>query len=365
MDPQEVTQRDDSVVDLSEVCDAIADFNRIHEIEALQSSYEDVLEDLEELCDEKDDELDSDNEIEGEFCLEDEDDDAPEIDLEREAVGTVVRNRQESFEKLEEEYHTILASSGLGIELSLCPPWKGVWEEEFQRQRSGDFEQLSVFFKIEDIQKYLDYFRSFLPFEIDDGDLHCFERVLLDLRNQLTYDYDLKDPNDNRAISLLGSLGQFLELAEELELGFDAGLYDLIHDFKTYYYIGRERFLYEFLEAERKEIIRRKDVKVSCLGVEFNIDEDDYPPSHWHRLDDVDPEDYEDIWYEALEALETVNQNPRSRKLAEALREKLSSVLFSVRSDLEVTDGGRIRSEKEIAAFCDVLDDVYGELRCL
>ena len=198
-------------------------------------------------------------------------------------------------------------------------------------------------FKLFDSKKFLNYLGEMDKDKLSESQIHGLKAVIRSLTIQLKSQYEISDPNDERAIELLGNLNKIIKAYEKI------GLSELITDLSKYSEIASKKFLREYLLVERSNLLAEIGGK-------------NFGPSQWHR-DSTEQTYREKYWGSALRIVEIIGKNKNAREFQSQVIEHLKESLKWAKKDLIKNQSDKIEERTE--KYKIIIDEIYEKLESL
>jgi len=179
--------------------------------------------------------------------------------------------------------------------------------------------------------------------KLSESQIHGLKAVIRSLTIQLKSQYEISDPNDERAIELLGNLNKIIKAYEKI------GLSELITDLSKYSEIASKKFLREYLLVERSNLLAEIGGK-------------NFGPSQWHR-DSTEQTYREKYWGSALRIVEIIGKNKNAREFQSQVIEHLKESLKWAKKDLIKNQSDKIEERTE--KYKIIIDEIYEKLESL
>lgn len=215
-----------------------------------------------------------------------------------------------SLDNLRDKIDPILSATGL----SLQPVETGKMFGP-----TGEQESTAMKLNLSNGSKFVAYLEA-LEGNATQSQLLGIEDIPQILVQQLTSQYDLSDPNDERVLEFFGSAQKIINSYKKL------GLSEEVKELSTYLDIARQGYLREFLAARKAQVLEKPGAKT-------------FGPSMWHT--DTSEEGYIKSWDKTLEAIELIGKNPKAKQLYESAIQNLMACIVYAKNDLE-----KIKKEK-------------------
>lgn len=252
---------------------------------------------------------------------------------------TQAKEQRFSLEELVSKNGEVLARTGLSLE-----PVNGsttLYTKEGEILPSSEMG-----LNLADRDRFLAYLEALQPETLTDSQALGLETVAETLTKQLTTQYNLDNPADDRMIELLSGLGKIVDQYDRLDPKKNRGLQAAIEQLRIYAEIGKAKYLREYLLVEKS-------------GILAEVGGPNFGPSNWHT--DSEPASYRIRWQQALEVLRIVQSNPNAATLAKQLQSNLVASLEYARKDLEQSESSHIVDSRE-HLFLDVLEEFAAQL---
>jgi len=198
-------------------------------------------------------------------------------------------------------------------------------------------------FNLFDSKKFLNYLGEMDKDKLSESQIHGLKAVIRSLTIQLKSQYEISDPNDERAIELLGNLNKIIKAYEKI------GLSELITDLSKYSEIASKKFLREYLLVERSNLLAEIGGK-------------NFGPSQWHR-DSTEQTYREKYWGSALRIVEIIGKNKNAREFQSQVIEHLKESLKWAKKDLIKNQSDKIEERTE--KYKIIIDEIYEKLESL
>src|SRR3989344_1193214 len=195
-------------------------------------------------------------------------------------------------------------------------------------------------FNLFDSKKFLNYLGEMDKDKLSESQIHGLKAVIRSLTIQLKSQYEISDPNDERAIELLGNLNKIIKAYEKI------GLSELITDLSKYSEIASKKFLREYLLVERSNLLAEIGGK-------------NFGPSQWHR-DSTEQTYREKYWGSALRIVEIIGKNKNAREFQSQVIEHLKESLKWAKKDLIKNQSDKIEERTE--KYKIIIDEIYEKL---
>ena len=173
---------------------------------------------------------------------------------------------------------------------------------------------------IADGEKFTAYLGSLKGATITEGERRSLGSIAVILERQFIGEYDVMNPNDERFFNLIGSLEKIINLYTEL------GLERSIAKLKKLLAVTRGKYLKEYLLVARNP----------SLGQYLTFDKGHigfFGPAEWHT--DINLEEYEQKWKEAIDIYHQTKENPRAEELSQALKQRLLEAIELAKNNIE------------------------------
>lgn len=247
------------------------------------------------------------------------------------------REKKLSVEHLEAAHRETLERTGLGLE-----PVKGHAVLFTGREEIPSSEMR---LNVVDGSKFVGYLHTLDEGSLSESQVKGLKTVVDSLTAQLTEQYDLSDPDDERMHELFGSLDQIIEQYRRLDGQGKTGLGHSVEEVATYLDVARKRYLREYLLAQHESLLAKAEDKR-------------FGPSWWWG--DSTPESYKGYWESALEATKKIGENPNAqplyRDVVDNLKESLRHTKEKLRTPLDSF------KEEEVTEKRVITDEMYETL---
>lgn len=239
-------------------------------------------------------------------------------------------NREPPLERIKLQYTDLINRTGIGLETIGT---NHIFGADGKRQAS------ELRFNLADRAKFIEYLNSIPPENLTPSQAEGLKSVAVSLTTQLTQEYQISNPKDERMIELLGGLNEINQAYDRLDPGKQNGLSQAVENLKKYDQAAQGKHLKEYLTVEK-------------AGLMAEIGGRNFGPSRWHT--DATPEFYEDHWQLALEIFKSLGDNPHAQDLQNQVRENLKASLAYAREDLERNEESH-RAKSNEAFFLQVI----------
>jgi len=220
-------------------------------------------------------------------------------------VAYIEIGTQISWGNIELRYKDLLAATGLSLEAI---------DANATVFTGGDqIPSTQMRINIANGKAFVQYLDSLTQETITDTQKYGLQEVAKSITLQLSKEYSLDDPEDERVLDLFGQLEPVINSYGKLGLGKSTEKLSEYLDF------ARKGFLLEYIK------IQREDLFAEVGGHNFG-------PSEWHT--DMSPEHYQERWEQALNTLDGVSQNPRAEELAQKLKTHLKQSAEYAQQDI-------------------------------
>lgn len=250
-------------------------------------------------------------------------------------------DRKAALEQLIQRHGDIMLRTGITLE-----PVRGF---ATLYTAEGETPTSEMRINLTDRLQFLHYLQALQPETITDSQVLGLVTVAETLRQQLTGEYKLDDPSDDRMIELLGNLDSIIDSYDRLDPGGQRGLRASIERLREYAKIAQAKYLPEFI------MVQKADLLAEIGGGNFG-------PSKWHT--DSTPQYYRRRWERTLAVLERVKKNPNASELAARLLEHLVQSARYAHDDLEQKEATHIMTSNE-RKLLDVLEEMQDRLQLL
>jgi len=213
---------------------------------------------------------------------------------------------QISWGDMERKFRDILAATGLSLEAV------GGGATLFTSGDQIPSSQMRI--NLKNGRTFVQYLCSLSQETLTPGQRYGLEKVADSFTLQLSREYQISDPNDERVLGLFGQLEQVIVGYQKLGLGKST------EKLSEYLKFARKGYLLEYITIER-------------AGLFAEVGGENFGPSRWHT--DMSPEHYRSRWDQALDIFDKVSQNPRAAEVAQRLRTHLILSAEYAQQDIE------------------------------
>jgi len=161
---------------------------------------------------------------------------------------------------------------------------------------------------------FVQYLNSLSQETLTDNQRYGLEEVAESITFQLSHEYKLDDPEDERVLNIFGHLEPVINSYRKL------GLSESTKQLSEYLDFARKGYLLDYL------IVQREGLFAEIGGKNFG-------PSEWHT--DANPEHYQKMWDKALDMLDRVRKNTRATELSDKLRTHLKKSAEYAQQDIK------------------------------
>lgn len=246
---------------------------------------------------------------------------------------------------------TILHATGLGVESVRNIGVLLGYDEE------SDVHAQELRFNLDDGKRFAAYLGALDEATITTDQARGLTTVAESLTKQLTSEYQLENPNDERLIELFGNLQRIIEGYQSLDVAGKNSLSESVSQLSEYLAIARQKYLREYIIAQRAKLLTTNEDRA-------------FGPYDWHG--DSTPDSCREYWGQALNALREIKKNQNAKPLFEETVENLKSALKFAKLDLTESNE-EVKSQdpdvieldippRDISAYKIAIDDIYEEL---
>lgn len=241
-----------------------------------------------------------------------------------------------SVEEIEKMHELALEKTGLSLE-----PIKGI-----ATLYSGGEEIPSseMRMNVANGKKFVEYLNVLDEHSLTENQMKGLKTVAESFVSQLTQQYELGNPNDERTINLFANLDEIIKEYKRLDETNQTGLASSVERLGLYLDIARQGYLREYILAENERLLATPDNKV-------------FGPSEWWA--DSTPESLkEHYWEKAIEHTKKIGQNPKAQKLYTQVVENLKASLRYNKEELKRIDKD-LPNRKVFEEKLIVVDEMY------
>ena len=255
----------------------------------------------------------------------------------------IEQRREDELQNILKRHREDLGRAGLSLEpvksgITLIP--SGVESMEDVKHA------LEMRINLADGKKFVNYLDALKEAPISQGQAKSLEVIAQSLTSQLSTQYQLENPDDERMIQLFGSLDQIIERYHELDKTGEAGISESVEKLSKYLEIARSKYLKEYLWAQNGGLLNEIGEKDKYFG-----------PSKWHT--DANEELYRDTyWGRAIRIVKAMSKNPNARIFQLDVIDRLEESLRYAKSDITQDPTYADRAD----VFKAIIDDAYDEL---
>lgn len=237
-----------------------------------------------------------------------------------------------TLEELKSRTDATLKATGLEFE-AVNPGWNVSGNE-------GAHQGVELRLNLKDGKQFVSYLETLNPQNITSSQKEGLKEVAQVLLIQLTNEYNLDNPEDERMIELMGSLSNIISEYERLD-DEKKEMTASVERLKKYLEIAREGYLREFRIAENLSLDKPLEEKGFVL--------------HWHK--DANLDFLKRKWDAVIDALQHISQNEKAKKIypqaAQTATEAIGQALAEV-SSWEDTDKGYYAQKKDFLRILEV-----------
>ncbi len=198
---------------------------------------------------------------------------------------------------------------------------------------------------LSDGKRFTAYLGSLDESALTPTQIKGLKAVAESLTSQLTSEYQLNNPEDERVIELFGSLENVITGYRSLDETGKNGLAASVEQLATYLEIAREKYLREYLIVKQQQLLTTNQDRT-------------FGPYDWQK--DSTPETFRNrYWGNALAALREVKKNPYAGNLFQETVKNLGGALKFAKQYLK-DNPSQYRNADD---FNVVIDDIYEELQ--
>src|SRR3989344_7244084 len=195
-------------------------------------------------------------------------------------------------------------------------------------------------FNLFDSKKFLNYLGEMDKDKLSESQIHGLKAVIRSLTIQLKNQYEISDPDDERAIELLGNLNKIIKEYEKI------GLSELVVDLSRYSEVANKKYLREYLLVERGNLLAE-------------VGGQNFGPSKWHT-DNTEERYRKQYWGNALRIAEMIGKNKNAREFQGKVIQHLKESLKWAKRDLVKNQGDEIKGRTE--NYKIIIDEIYEKL---
>lgn len=256
---------------------------------------------------------------------------------------SIEKRREDEVQNILKRHREDLGRAGLSLEpvksgITLIP--SGVESMEDVKHHT------EMRINLADGKKFVNYLDALKEAPLGEGQAKALEAIAQNLTIQLSTQYQLENPDDERMIQLFGSLDQIIERYHELDKNGEAGISESVAKLSKYLEIARGKYLKEYLWAQNSGLLNEVGEKDKYFG-----------PSKWHT--DANEEQYRDrYWGRAVKTVKAMGKNPNARIFQLEVIDRLEESLRYAKSDLMQDPTYADQAD----VFKAIIDDAYDEL---
>ena len=255
----------------------------------------------------------------------------------------IEQRREDELSHILRTHKEELSRTGLGLE----PVKTGIVMIESGAKKITKHLEMRI--NLVDGKRFIGYLDDLAANPIQESQTDALKSIAKSLTAQLTSQYQLENPNDERMIQLLGNLDQIIQKYQKIEAN-APGLAESVTELAKYSEIARKKYLKEFLWAENASLLNEVGDADHYFG-----------PSKWHM--DASAESYRDMyWGRAVKVVKAMSKNPNARQFQLDLIDRLETDLRYAKEDLK-THSPEYLEEKTVESFFETIDDVYDQLQ--
>ncbi len=212
---------------------------------------------------------------------------------------------QISWGDIERRFKDVIKATGISLEAV------GGYATIFTGEDQIPSSQMRI--NLADSRVFVKYLNTLSRETLTPSQRYGLEKVADNFTLQLSKEYRLNDPSDNRVLNLFSQLEQVISSYQKLGLG------NSTERLSEYLEFARKGCLLDYITIQRQDLFAE-------------IGGNNFGPSRWHI--DMSPEYYQSRWSGALDTLDRVSQNPRAAELAQRLRVYLKQSAEYAQRDL-------------------------------
>lgn len=218
-----------------------------------------------------------------------------------------------SAEQLGKMHELALEKTGLSLE-----PVRGI-----ATMYTGDKEVPSseMRMNVADGNKFVGYLTALDEQSLTESQVRGLKMVAESFSLQLTQQYELGNPDDERTMKLFGNLDQIIQQYKRLDEQGKTGLAGSVEELGTYLDVARKGYLREYVLAKNEKLLAKPDDKV-------------FGPSDWWG--DSSPQSFKEMyWEKALAAAKKIGENPKAQDFYGEVVENLKASLRHTKAQLK------------------------------